>query len=278
MTAKHSVTAAVYEPATAPKGVLLVHPATATPQGFYKGFAQYAARAGYTVITYDYRGTGVSGVPKDHRSIRMRDWIQQDVAAVSHWAAEHYPQLAHFAVGHSVGGHALVLNYGTENLRGAVIVASHVAAIRTIKPVGERLRVMLILNLIGPAASRVAGYMPGRRLGLGEDIPIAALLEWSRWTRKRDYFFDDPSMQAQERAAQMTVPVLAMGASDDPWASPRQMDLLTGRLRSAPVQRMTLSPEQLGVQRIGHHGLLRRGVGEKAWEQILTWVDSRNQD
>ena len=276
VTAKDSVAATVYEPADRAVGVLIVHSATATPQGFYRGFAEYAARRGYVVLTYDYRGTGASGSPAEHRAIGMSDWIQQDVDAVAEWAGEQYPQLAQFALGHSVGGHALVLNYGTQRLSGAVVIASHVAAIRTIESLPERLRVMLILNLIGPAASLIAGYVPGRRLGLGEDIPTAAMLEWSRWTAKKHYFFDDPGMQAAARAAKMTVPVLALGASDDPWASPAQMDQLTGHLTAASVQRRTATPQELGVPSIGHHGLMRRGVGEKAWEQILEWLGAQN--
>lgn len=276
VTTKQAVTATVFTPVRNPAGVLVIHSATATPQGFYRGFAQYAAQAGYVALTYDYRGTGKSGAAKENSKLRMRDWIQEDVQAVAKWAAEHYPNLPHFAVGHSVGGHALVLDYGTEKLSGAVIVASHVAAIRTIEPLAERLRVMAILNVLGPVVSRAAGFMPGSRLGLGEDIPTAAMREWSRWTTKRNYFFDDPSMNAAARAANMTVPVLALGAGDDPWASPKQMDQLTEHLQAADVRRMTLTPEQLGAKTVGHHGLMRRGVGEAAWAQLFEWIGSLN--
>ncbi|WIV43967.1 MULTISPECIES: alpha/beta hydrolase family protein [Glutamicibacter] len=276
VTAKDSVQATVFKPAGDPRGVLVIHPATATPQRFYRALAEMATRSSMIAVTYDYRGTGLSGSPKEHSSLRMRDWIQQDIPAVARWAAESYPDLPHYAVGHSIGGHGLILDYGTEALSAAVIVASHVAASRTITPWQERARVTAILNVLGPVLSRAMGYMPGQKLGLGEDIPAAALLEWSRWIRKPNYFFDDPSMQARTRAARTRIPILAVGASDDLWATPRQMDQLTGHLVSAPVQRRTCTPDELGVPAIGHHGLMRRGVGDAAWPDMLQWLESRN--
>lgn len=272
VTVRSSVHATVYKPGVNPIGVLVLHPATATPQGFYRAFAEYAAQQGLVVITYDYRGTGLSGEPRSNARIRMRDWIQEDVPAVAGWAADHYPRLPHYAIGHSVGGHGLALDYGTDKLTRAVIVSSHIAARRSIEPLGERLRVMLVLNVVGPVLTRLYGYMPGRRLGLGEDIPAAALNEWGGWTRKAGYFFDDPSMDAAQRSSRLDVPVLVLGASDDPWAGPQQMDALASFLTGSAVQRRTVSPAELGLQAIGHHGLMRRGVGEPVWSQLLRWL------
>lgn len=114
--------------------------------------------------------------------------------------------------------------------------------------------------------------MPGKKLGIGEDIPAAAMIEWGTWARHRGYFFDDPSMSAPARAAAVTQDVLALGAADDSWASPAQMTALTSRLTAARVEHRTFAPEQVGVSRIGHHGLLRRSVGEAVWPELLDWL------
>lgn len=277
VTVRDGVAATIYKPSQQPVGVMLVHSATATPQGFYRAFAEYAAAAGLLTITYDFRGTGLSGEAKAHPQIRMRDWIQQDVAAVADWAAGRYPNLPHYAIGHSVGGHALVLDYGTDKLSAAVVVSSHIAAIRTISPWQERLRVRLVLTVFGPLLTRLLGYMPGKKLTLGENIPAAALFEWSRWTQKREYFFDDPSMEAEARSDRVRIPVLAVGASDDLWASPKQMDRLTAHLGNAQVERRTVKPSELGLKKIGHHGLMRRGVGEQVWAQVLKWLQEQDR-
>jgi predicted alpha/beta hydrolase len=258
-----------------PAAVVVIHPATATPAGFYTGLATFLAENRIAVITYDYRGTGRSGSPRDHRDVGMRHWIEQDVPAVTAWAAERFPGLPQLAVGHSVGGHALALGRGGPGLTAFALVASHVASIAAIPDRVERLRVRLMLSLIGPALAGLLGYVPARRLGLGEDISVAAVRQWSGWGRLPDYLFDDPEMRAAERAAGVTQPVLVIGLSDDPWATPAQVDRLAGKLTNAHVERRTFTPADAGVTRIGHHGFMRRSAREALWPELLTWLQKR---
>ncbi|GIF13012.1 alpha/beta hydrolase family protein [Actinoplanes teichomyceticus] len=266
-----AITATLFTPET-PAAVAVVHPATATPQGFYASFAGYLAGNGIATVTYDYRGTGRSGHPRKHRDLGMRDWIGADAPAVAAWAGQRFAGLPRLALGHSLGGHVLALGAGGTDLAASVIIASHVAALRTIPSRRERARVRLMLHLVGPALGRVLGYVPARRLGLGEDLPAAAMAEWGGWTRLDNYFFDDPTMRARERAATVTGPVLAVGASDDPWSTPPQMDALTGYLTAAGVQRRTYTPAGAGVPVIGHHGLLRRSMRDTVWPELLAWL------
>jgi predicted alpha/beta hydrolase len=272
------LTGTLFEPAEEPVAVLVVHPATATPAGFYTGFASFLAENRIAAVTYDYRGTGRSGSPRDHRAVGMRDWIEQDVPAVTAWAAGRFPGLPQLAVGHSVGGHALALGHGGPGLTAFVLVASHVASIGAIPDRAERLRVRLMLSLIGPALAAVLGYVPARRLGLGEDIPVAAVRQWAGWGALTDYLFDDPVMRAAERAAAVTQPVLVIGLSDDPWATPAQVDKLAARLANARVERRTHTPADAGVPRIGHHGFMRRAARDTLWPDLLTWLQKRVAD
>ena len=267
-----TVVGTVWLPAQEPSGVVVVHPATATPERFYSSFAEYAVGRGLAAVTYDYRGTGRSGDPREQQHLRMRDWMDGDVPAVAAWTRDRFPDLPVTAVGHSIGGHAMVLGNGLEGMDRFAIVSSHVADTRTVTPAKEKLRVAAMLHVVGPTISRTLGYMPGKKLGIGEDIPAAAMIEWGTSARHRGYFFDDPSMNAPVRAASVTQDVLALGASDDSWASPAQMTALTVRLTSVTVEHRTYTPAQLGVARIGHHGLLRRSVGETVWPELLDWL------
>ncbi|MBL0888829.1 alpha/beta hydrolase family protein [Myceligenerans indicum] len=255
------------------RAAVVVHPATATPQRFYRSCATFLAGHGVAAVTYDYRGTGRSGLPREHRSVRMRDWMAQDVPAVAAWTRDRLPRVPHFAVGHSVGGHALALGFGTGGLTAFATVSSHAGVTAAIEDRGERARVGMFFTL-APALSRVLGYAPSRLAGFGEDIPAGVVRDWAPWTRRPDYFFEDPTMQAAERMSRVRLPVLALGAGDDPWATPAQIDAITDRLVSAAVTRRTYEPGDLGVNRVGHHGLLRRGVGEPAWTEIVEWFFS----
>jgi len=77
-----------------PKGVVLIHPATAVTQGFYEHFARYLAELGFTTLTYDYRGTGRSrGASLRDENVTMSGWMNEDVPAVTRWAAARFPGL-----------------------------------------------------------------------------------------------------------------------------------------------------------------------------------------
>lgn len=257
----------------APRAVVTVHPATATPGAFYGVLLDHLAASGFVALTYDYRGTGTSGSPREHRDVLMRDWIDADAPAVAAWALAEFGDLPQLAVGHSIGGHALVLGAGGSHLRGFATVASHLGSTRTVATRAEHARVFTVLHVVGPLTARLLGYVPGRRMGLGEDMPAAAMIEWGRWAAQPDYFLSDPSLRARERAAEVTCPVRAYSASDDLWATPFQADALVAPLVNATVERITLTPADLGQHSVGHHGLMRRTVGPAWWPDLVDFFD-----
>lgn len=254
---------------------VVLHPATAVPERLYRGFAEFLTGEGFAVVTYDYSGTGTSGQPRENRGVRMRDWMSVDVPAVAQWTRERFPDAPQLAVGHSIGGHALALGHGSSGLRGFVTIASHAGVTREIPTRAERLRVGLVLRVLGPSTARLLGYVPGRRLGLGEDMPGAAMLEWSRWSKLPRYFFDDPTMDAEARAASVNTDVLAIGFSDDLWATPDQIDAITEHLVTAEVERRTIDPASVGADRIGHMGFFRRENRDRLWPQVSQWLRRR---
>ena len=164
--------AMLWTAAGVPQGVVVMHPATGVPQRIYQAFAKFLAERGFHTITYDYRGIGASR-PKSLRrfAARMRDWALLDAEGVMRWARARYPELPHLAVGHSVGGHAIGLCSADWDVAGVVQVACHTGNARFIRQRGERWRVDLILRGVGPLMARLIGYVPGKRMGLGEDLP-----------------------------------------------------------------------------------------------------------
>ncbi len=252
-----------------------IHSATAVPQRLYSGFAESLAKAGFAVLAYDYRGTGESGNARDNPRLRMRDWMDDDVPAAAAWMRQRFPDVPHLAVGHSLGGHALALNNGTEGLSGFMTVASHAGVTASIPDRVERARVELILRVLGPGTARLLGYVPGRRFGLGEDMPTAAMREWGKWTRQPGYFFDDPTMHARERTGRVRTEVLCVGLSDDPWATPAQIGLIGRQLVNARVQTRIYAPADAGVAAIGHMGYFRRAPGARLWPDAVAWLTER---
>jgi len=258
------LTATLFEP-PAPALAVIVSGATASPRGFYRAFAAWLASKGAAVLTYDYRGSGGSPAALRRSSARMRDWGMLDFPGVVAWMRGRYPELDLDVVGHSFGGHALLMAPNSNEIARAVLVASQSGYWR-LTARSERLKVWALLNVLAPAAMAVQGYVPGSRLGLGEDLARGVMREWRRWCNSPDYFYDDPSMaDVLANGAAYTAPTLMLRLCDDLWATPEAMDSLARWYTHAPVERRALDPGSFGLGAVGHMGYFRSRNGAALW-------------
>lgn len=252
--------------------VAILNSATAVPRKIYRPFATALAARGVAVITYDYRGVGGSA-PDTLKGYdaRMRDWAILDAAGVQAQAEAAWPGRPLLGIGHSFGGQAFALMPGNARFRRIAMVAAQAGALRLLDGF-ERWKVTALLGAGAPAATAVAGYMPGKRLGLGEDMPAGVLAEWRRWCFSRNYFYDDATLGAAKAAARVTAPVLAVGLSDDPWARPAAIDLLMTGFASSTVTRLDMTPAEAGLRKIGHFGFFRAEHQKTSWPRVTDWL------
>ncbi|MES5323245.1 alpha/beta hydrolase family protein [Alcaligenes phenolicus] len=265
-------------PAADAKASIIIHPATAVPQDFYRPFAEHLNSQGFIVLSYDYRGIGRSR-QKDIRQcdVSMSDWMLEDAVYVTDWVAHRFNGLPMLAVGHSVGGHAIAISPATRSVKAAVMIASHAGVTALIEKPMERFRVGLIMRVLTPVLCGLYGYMPTRRLGFGEDLPRGVMQQWSRWTQKPHYFFDDPQLDAKQRASQVDIPLLVLGFDDDPWANPRAISRLLEPLGKARIERHQLEHKQLGLAHIGHMGFFRKRNAEALWPIVVDWLIAQSE-
>lgn len=251
------------------KGHLIVAGATGVPQLFYKAFAEFAAAQGYTVLTLDYRGIGLSR-PRTLRGFRMAylDWAHQDLAAAVDLMA--HDTLPLFMVGHSFGGHAFGLLPNHDRVARFHTFATG-AGWHGWMPPAEQIKVTLMWRVIGPLLTRWKGYLAWSKLGMGEDLPLGVYRDWKHWCRFPRYFFDDPAMaHLADRFDRVTTPIRAANALDDLWAPPASRDAFMAGYRSAPVEAIDIDPSHSGLGAIGHMGYFRRKA-EPLWAEVLQW-------
>jgi predicted alpha/beta hydrolase len=259
--------ATLFEPADAPRAIVIVSPATATPRGFYRAFCEYLAADGAVVLTYDYRGTFEA--PKDLRRMRarMRDWGELDFPGVVTWMSERYPELPIYTVGHSVGGHVLLMAPNNAKITRAVNVASqsgHWAFFRGF----ERYKVLFMASVITPLLTRLCGYFPGKHVVFGTNLAPGILYEWMGWCMQRRYFFADPSMrETLARASHLHAQVTMLGIADDPWATPRAIEAIRPGFFAAPNERVELDPRAYGLGPVGHMGFFR-SANAALWPRV----------
>jgi predicted alpha/beta hydrolase len=257
-------------PATgALRGRLIVAGATAVPQGFYRRFAQFASAQGFETLTLDYRGIGQSR-PRTLKGFRMNllDWARLDLAAAVE--AMSSPDVPLYVVGHSFGGHAFGLLPNHHKTSGLYVFGTG-AGWHGWMPFAERLRVLLMWNVVLPPLTWMKGYCPWKMLGLGEDIPIDVFRQWRHWCQYPHYFFDDPAMpDMADVYAKVSAPIMAVNAHDDLWALPTSRDAFIRHYINAQVHTKNLEPTA-GGGKIGHMGYFR-ATAEHLWVDALAWL------
>lgn len=256
--------------AASPRGRIVVAGATGVPQLYYRAFAEHAVARGYTTMTLDYRGVGLSR-PASLRGFGMRylDWAHQDLAAAVD--AIEMDGLPTYMVGHSFGGHAFGLLPNVARIARFYTFATG-AGWHGWMPRSEQLRVHLLWHVIGPLITRWHGFLAWKSLGMGEDLPLDVYRDWKHWCRYPRYFFDDPAMAEHVTRLfdRVRVPIIAANALDDLWAPPASRDAFMAGYRHAPMQVRDLDPKQLGLGSIGHMGYFRR-TAKPLWDELLDW-------
>ncbi len=244
--------------------------ATAVPRGFYKRFAGFAQVRGINVITTDYRGIGESkyGSLKGFE-MEYADWSRYDLAAAIDYAAQRGKV---WLVGHSLGGHAIGQLPRPNELQAAYLCGAG-AGWHGWMPRPERYRAWLLWNVIGPVTTRIYGYHPMSKLGMGEDLPMGVYRDWKKWCARPHYFFDDPEARAiTDKFAQVRIPLAAAVTTDDLWAQPASRDAFFKGYTGTSVDHIDLTAAELGVKQVGHMGYFRAQTGAALWPRMLNWL------
>lgn len=259
-------------------GVVVIHPATGVHMMLYAGSAAFLAQQGTPTLIYDFRGTGRSCQPSDKKdtSIRMSDWMLFDVPAANRFMRQRFPSLRLCAVGHSVGAHGQLASQIDEPVDALAMIASHAGITRLIPPRMERLKVGFIFNVLTPLTLRILGYVPVDKMGMGRSIPAGVMKQWSQWSRRPNYFFDDDGFPSQgtpltQRYANVEIPVFSIIFTDDPWATRQAANVLIRRLTGATITTRDISPADIGTATIGHMGFFR-SANKALWPDVAGWL------
>lgn len=272
--------ARVYEPAGAARAVALVAPATGVPQRFYRPFARWLSEQGYAVLSLDYRGLAESRCPGGGtEQASMRDWMLQDLPtalqAAQRRATQDGRRLPLLWVGHSLGGHALALLEGVEQLDAAVCVGSQLPAFARWPAGHARWGARLFFQAWLPAVVGLFGRLPAWALGGGLSLPAPAARDWSRWGQMANYFASDPALRGQLRAARFRGVAHLWSVSDDWVFGPEAaVQALADAFAPGRAQLQRLHPAEVGQRALGHFGAFRPTAGATVWPLLLARIEA----
>ena len=258
------------------RGVVVISSGTGFPQTFYFKLAQYCAGRGYDTLVYDYRGIGWSG-PKDltGEAARMSDWGLFDIRTALDTAAEQAAGAPIVTLGHSIGGQFLGLMKNHTLARAHVQVATSVGYWRwELAPF--KYLAWWFWQVHGPLMLALKGYIPTGAGWGGLPLPRGVFEEWKRWCMRPRHFGPDLDTYLSDHVfEEIRAPILSVGFTDDPIATPRTVAELHTFFPNAGYETRWYSPEDAGSKRIGHEGFFASRHRDTLWKPVVDWIDGK---
>jgi predicted alpha/beta hydrolase len=244
----------VFRPKGTPKAAMVIHGATGAPAGFYRAFAEWAAvERDLAVLTYDYRDFAASArKPVRASKATLTDWGRLDQAAALETLARMYPDTPLWVLGHSVGGLWLGWHAAMGRVARAITIGAGLTHV-TDHPRRYRWKARLFWSPPMQALARLAGYMPGRMLGLGADLPRGVYEDWRRWCLTPGWHLADVGRSLPlPDPHRVTCRLKMIAVADDDLVPPAAVWRARALYPEAMKSQLVLRPEDFGLAAIGH--------------------------
>lgn len=261
----------LFKPERSNGKVLIINSATGVKQQVYFSIAQFFSENGFTVITYDYGGIGLSK-PKKMRGFKasMRTWGNEDFKTVTEFIIKNYPNYRKFCLGHSVGALIVGMNENSKIFEQLIFVATQNAFIGNLKG-KTKWEAFFGFGFAQPFFTELFGYFPAHWFGLGESLPKNCAYDW------RTLILNKKStgkllLKTNDYSKELTQKVLVLYAEDDVWLTDKGVKSLLDDVYSnlKPDYRLLQTAESEKGE-IGHVNFFRN-YNKKLWKIILNEI------
>jgi predicted alpha/beta hydrolase len=261
----------VYKPDKENNRVLVIGPSLHCTQDIYRGLAVFLCNLQYTVITFDYRGTGVSaGNDLRYDPARLHQWACLDLDAVLLFAKNGHPEKELIFLAHGVSGELSGLAAASQYIDRMVLINAALTC-AVLWPWKGRMRKAVTKAFI-PAIHFLFGYFP--RIGWLSlpRLPKGVMSEWVNWCNRGNGVFD---VFPDSNYRKLQVPLLSLSFADD-WNSPqRAVATLLSHFSNAAVSWMHTQPNDHGLSKIGHSGFFLKREEDVLWNKLLSWLNEQ---
>lgn len=262
------VAAHVFHPEKSNGRLLLINSATGVRQHVYFSFARYFSGKGFTVITYDYCGIGLSK-PENLKGLKasMRSWGSEDYKAVTEYIKVHFKEYRKYCLGHSVGALIIGMNKDSEIFEKFIFVGTQNAFVGNLKR-RTKIEAYMGFGIVQPLMTAFLGYFPAHWFGLGESLPKNCASDW------RTLILNKKSTGALlektgDYSKSLSQEVFVIRAEDDAWLTEKGVERLLNDTypNLKPAYRLIKASESEKGE-IGHINFFRSYNG-KLWNIIL---------
>lgn len=263
-----SIIAHLFMPEKSNNKLLLINSATGVKQHVYFSFATYFSEKGFTVITYDYRGIGLSK-PEQMKGFEasMRIWGSRDYKSLTTYIRTRFAGYEKYCLGHSVGALILGMNKDSEIFKELFFVGTQNAFVGNLK-FKTKIEAYLGFGVVQPLATQLLGYFPAHWFGLGESLPKNCAYDW------RTLILNKKSTNGllekiDDFSKELTQKVFVIRAEDDVWLTDKGVKSLLNDTypNLKPTYRLIKTSESEKGE-IGHVNFFR-SYNKKLWNIIL---------
>ena len=233
----------------------VLHGATGAPQTAYGAFADWLAETqGVASLTYDYRDFGASQAgPLRNSHATMLDWgVRDQNAALDETLRLFGGEAPVWVIGHSLGALFLEQQRQIHRVSRVIAVCSGRAHWRD-HPLRFAPAVAAFWFFVGPIATAAMGYLPGRRIGFGADLPAGVYWQWRRWCLSQDFADGDLAKAGWDACGDISgLPIRFVAAADDVMIPPETVWRFMSHHQGARWDQLLLRPVEIGAGPIGH--------------------------
>ena len=265
----YAITTHVFEPVNTNHKLLLINSATGVKQQVYFSFAKWCAARGYTVITYDYRGVGLSK-PTKMRGFKasMRVWGTSDYKTVTGFIQQNYKDYQKFCLGHSVGALILGMNEDSQIFKKFIFVGTQDAYIGHL-PKKVAISAVLGFGLAVPFTSNWLGYFPAHWFGLGETLPKGSAMDWRTLILNRKSTSKLFQKIDEDHSKKLQQDAFVIYAEDDPWVKMKGMEsLMNNAYPNLKKTYREIKISESPKKHVGHINFFR-SYNQNLWQIVL---------
>jgi predicted alpha/beta hydrolase len=263
-----SIVTHLFLPEKSNSKLLLINSATGVKQQVYFSFAQYFSEKGFTVLTYDYRGIGLSK-PKNMKGFNasMRIWGAKDYKTLTDYIKINFNDYQKYCLGHSVGALILGMNQDSEMFEEFIFVGTQNAFVGNLK-FKTKIEAYLGFGIAQPLTTALLGYFPGNWFGLGESLPKDCAYDWRTLILNRKST-NGLLEKIDDYSKNLTQKVFVIRAEDDVWLTDKGVKSLLNDTypNLKPTYRLVKTSESEKGE-IGHVNFFR-SYNKNLWNIIL---------
>lgn len=248
--------------------LLLINSATGVKQQVYFSFARFFSEQGFTVISYDYRGIGLSK-PQNMKGFKasMRIWGSEDYKTLTQYIKNEFSAYKKYCLGHSVGALILGMNEDSTMFDEFIFVGTQNAFVGNLK-LKTKIEAYLGFGIVQPLITGLLGYFPANWFGLGESLPKNCAYDWRTLILNRKST-NRLLEKIDDYSKNLTQKVFVIRAEDDVWLTEKGvLSLLNNTYPNLKPSYRLVKTSESDKKEIGHINFFR-SYNKKLWNIIL---------